>query len=93
MSGIKNIPGGELVYAAATFSVAIAQEYDLDDINILAGFFFCRRRRPCGDRCTKVRFSGYGRGVCNRKNVVLWFLCRFSAGILSDLFWFWASCD
>ena len=39
MSGIKNIPGGELVYAAATFSVAIAQEYDLDDINILAGFF------------------------------------------------------
>ena len=41
MSGIKNIPGGELVYAAATFAVAIAQEYDLDDINILilAGFF------------------------------------------------------
>ncbi len=39
MAGIKNIPGGELVYAAATFAVAIAQEFDLDDINILSGFF------------------------------------------------------
>lgn len=39
MSGIKGIPGGELVYAAATFAVAIAQEFDLDDINILSGFF------------------------------------------------------
>lgn len=39
MAGIKNIPGGELVYAAATFAVAVAQEYDLDDINILSGFF------------------------------------------------------
>lgn len=39
VSGIKDIPGGELVYAAATFAVAIAQEFDLDDINILSGFF------------------------------------------------------
>lgn len=39
MSGIKNIPGGELVYAAASFAVAIAQGLDVDDVNILAGFF------------------------------------------------------
>lgn len=39
MAGIKNIPGGELVYAAATFAVAIAQEFDLNDINILSGSF------------------------------------------------------
>lgn len=39
MSGIKDVPGGELVYAAATFAVAIAQEFDLDDISILSGFF------------------------------------------------------
>ena len=39
MNGIKDIPGGELVYAAATFAVAIAQEFGLEDINILAGFF------------------------------------------------------
>lgn len=39
MSGVKSIPGGELVYAAATFAVAIAQAYDVDDINILSGFF------------------------------------------------------
>lgn len=39
MSGIKSIPGGELVYAAASFAVAIAQGLDVDDVNILSGFF------------------------------------------------------
>ena len=39
VSGIKDIPGGELVYAAATFAVAISQVYDVDEINILSGFF------------------------------------------------------
>lgn len=39
MSGIKGIPGSELVYAAATFAVAIAQEFDPVEINILSSFF------------------------------------------------------
>lgn len=39
MSGIKSIPGGELVYAAASFAVAIAQGLDVDDVNVLSSFF------------------------------------------------------
>lgn len=39
MSGIKGIPGNELVYAAATFAVAIAQEFDPAETNILSSFF------------------------------------------------------
>lgn len=39
MSGIKSIPGGELVYAAASFAVAIAQGLDVDDVNVLSNFF------------------------------------------------------
>ena len=39
MSGIKDVSGGELVYAAATFAAALAQQFDLDEINILSNFF------------------------------------------------------
>ncbi len=39
MSRLKCIPGEKLALLATTFAVALAEEFDLDDINILSGFF------------------------------------------------------
>jgi hypothetical protein len=39
LSQLKNISGAKLTYLAATTAIAISQEFDTDDANILSGFF------------------------------------------------------
>ncbi len=39
MSQFKCISGERLAFIASTIAIALSKEFDLDDINILSGFF------------------------------------------------------
>ncbi|MGI5979672.1 MAG: hypothetical protein ACOX66_09315 [Oscillospiraceae bacterium] len=39
MSGLKDLSGAELVYAAASFALALAQDFGPDELAVLSSFF------------------------------------------------------
>ncbi len=39
MSSIRNIPGEKLAVLATSTAIAISEEFDIEDVNILASFF------------------------------------------------------
>jgi len=39
MSSFKCIPGEQLAYIASTTAIALSEQFDNDDINILSSFF------------------------------------------------------
>ncbi|WRS28730.1 DUF6774 domain-containing protein [Oscillospiraceae bacterium MB08-C2-2] len=60
MSQLKCVSGERLAYLATTFAVAIAQDLDMDDVNILSSFFsaigdslgiIASQRSACADTC------------------------------------------